>query len=230
MKNSKALNKVQNLQDKINKLDRDTLYLVHYDYRKSWHNIYHSFLLMLGKTSAAIKNQADIDHSAYLSRFIKDGDNWGVFTSEMNYFNGLEENYFIDRAKKADAKIYLEAICKMNKIEEDKFRKSLEGIDYDKWVAGNAGQDWKFLDKIFKKLSKVFPKVRLFNKKAKGLYCTWHIAKLILIHDRKLVAKLVKSALGVDIKGMSDEEIDRLLRELTPPDLFEANLGKKEIL
>lgn len=221
----------QLLQDKVNNLDKDYIHLLHFQYYINWHNIYHSPLLMLGKLSAKLNKQPTIDHTAHISRFITDGENQIAKIFEGNYYRGMEENELTQRLKVIQARVWIETLGKVDKETAKIFEKKHLGIPYDKWAAGRAGQDFKFIEKLFKFLSKIFPKVRLFNGKPKGLYCTWLTGRFLTTQNKQYLTKLLSFHLKkkVDISNFTDDQIDMMLSEITPPDFYQANLGKKEL-
>ncbi|MGL5113591.1 MAG: hypothetical protein ACRC6O_13240 [Flavobacterium sp.] len=207
----KAVLNAQDLQSKINALDKDSFHIFYFSYHTNWHNIYHSPLMMLIKTAYWVKREVLfrkglikeryplIDHICQSSRFMFDEetDNWTLQLFEANFERGMETNDAIDRFKKIDATIYIETLGEVDKTKARLFEKEYYGVAYDK---------------VNTALSEIDGVVDRVKVKPKGGWCSWLLSSSLIDQGYNL---------GHIEKGNP--------REMTPADIWLGNLGAKKL-
>ncbi len=161
------------IQAQSNALDPDTFYAVFFYYYLSWHNLYHSPLL-LGSTLLAFFNKKEsivfegkrypIHHVCHISRFIPDNDeilgkNQIPELFEASITAGMQRNYYRDKLEAMDGISWIMPLGKVDKVMAKQFELEYLGQPYSKWNAFRAGVDIKILDKLI--------------KLRKGFLCSW---------------------------------------------------------
>jgi hypothetical protein len=200
-KNLKLLYKEEQIQNAINKLDRNKIYVLFFSYYFNFHNIYHNLLLLTTKILNFFNRKPSIDHVNHICRFIFDEENniWIAKIFEATMERGMEENDLFYKLKTFQGICYLEDLNKtVDKVKAKAFENLYTGVPFSKELAALSGIDGKF-DEI--------------KPKTNGGFCSW-LESLFLIDQ------------GIDL---SKTEKGNAL-EITPTDLFLANLGKKKIL
>jgi hypothetical protein len=87
-KNLDILKKFKNLQEKINNLDKNKIYLIYYDYSICFGNLYHSPLMLSTKFLSFLTGKKDIDHVCHISRFVFDNET-GMWSSDETIINTI---------------------------------------------------------------------------------------------------------------------------------------------
>jgi hypothetical protein len=153
-KQVKINQKIKDLQAKVNKLDRDKIHLLFFEYHLSLRNLYHSPLLFIStKPFAFITDTKPIDHVCHISRFdlddtikkFKKKDVYNAKIFEANVKRGMEENWLTDRLKNIDGKVYIATLDKVDKKKAWEFEQKYKGQPYSKNGALFAGLDLPFL-------------------------------------------------------------------------------------
>jgi len=203
-KNNKLISLRTDLQNKIDKLDRNKIHILYFSYDFSFYNIYHSPLLLTTKILNFLKGDASIDHVCHISRFTYDRSKKRYIAKifEANTKRGMEENFLYDRLKNFKGVCYIETIDQyVDKQLAKNFEKKFFAVKYSKVLAAFSGIDFSFLDKILKR------------KKPKGGFCSW-LVSIFLINQ------------NIDIKHIENGDP----KEIVPADLFNGNFGNIEIL
>jgi hypothetical protein len=181
------------------KLDRDKIHLLYWIYDFSFHNIYHSPLLLGTKILGVLKGKQAVDHVCHISRFNYDEEKKcyrpKIFEASVDL--GMVENDLIERLKYFRGALIIETLGKVDKEEARKFEKRYRGLPYSKKGALFSGLDIKLLDKIVGKDGERF--------------CSWLEAKFLLSQNYKIEAE-----------GGNPSE-------LTPMDLFNEDFARKRI-
>lgn len=191
------------IQESINKLDKNKIHILYFSYYLNFHNIYHSPLLLTMKLLNFFSRKCFIDHVNHVCRFIFDDENncWIAKVFEATVDRGMEQNDLFDKLKSFQGICYIETIDKnVDKQKAKQFENTYTGVPYSKELAALAGIDVGSLDKKF-------------NPKSNGGFCSW-LEALFLIDQ------------GIDLSKIQKGNP----LEITPTDLFLAELGEKEIL
>lgn len=203
-KNNKLISLKSDLQNKIDKLDRNKIHVLYFSYNFSFYNIYHSPLLITTKLLNFFKGDASIDHVCHISRFTYDRSKKRYIAKifEANTKRGMEQNFLYDRLKNFRGVCYIETIDKVvDKRLARIFEKKYFAVKYDKLLAALSGIDISFIDKMLRK------------NKPKGGFCSW-LLSLFLINQ------------NVDISHVENGDP----KEITPADLFNGNFGNVQVL
>jgi hypothetical protein len=195
-KNLDILKKFKNLQEKINNLDKNKIYLVYFDYSICFKNLYHSPLMLSTKFLSFITEKKDIDHVCHISRFVFDSEkkNFEAKVFEAGIERGMEENTLMDKLEHFKGKVYIEELKDVDKVKAKAFENKYLGVEYSKTNALFSGMN----------LIKFSKKKELFCSALVGLFLQDQGYLLINIQDGNPY-------------------------EMTPSDVFEGNLGKKEL-
>jgi len=196
-KNLEVIKKFKNLQEKINNLDKNKIYLIYFDYSICFKNIYHSPLMLSTKFLAWLTGKKDIDHVCHISRFIYDqeNDNYIAKVFEAGLERGMEENTLIDKLEHFRGKVYIEELTNVDKIKAKAFKNKYLGVEYSKTNALFSGIN----------LTKLSKRKELFCSALVGLF----------LKDQGYLLKNIQRGNPY---------------EMTPSDLYEGNLGSKQIL
>lgn len=191
------------IQNQINKLDKNKIHILYFSYYLNLHNIWHSPLMLTTKLLNFFTGKKSIDHVNHVCRFIFDDENnnWIAKVFEATMDRGMEQNDLFDKLKTFQGICYIETLDKnVDKAKAKKFEMDYTGVPYSKELAALAGIDLGVLDK----------KIKL---KTNGGFCSW-LEALFLIDQ------------GIDLSKIQKGNP----LEITPADLFLADLGEKEIL
>lgn len=133
-KDLEVIKKFNNLQTRINNLDKNKIYLIYFDYSICFKNLYHSPLMLLTKALASFTGKKDIDHVCHISRFIYDqeNDNYIAKIFEAGLERGMEENTLIDKLEHFRGKVYIEELTNVDKIKAKAFENKYLGVEYSK--------------------------------------------------------------------------------------------------
>ena len=196
-KNLEVIKKFNNLQEKINNLDKNKIYLIYFDYSICFKNIYHSPLMLSTKFLAWLTGKKDIDHVCHISRFIYDqeNDNYIAKVFEAGLERGMEENTLMDKLEHFKGKVYIEELTNVDKIKAKAFENKYLGVEYSKINALFSGIN----------LTKLSKRKELFCSALVGLF----------LKDQGYLLKNIQRGNPY---------------EMTPSDLYEGNLGSKQIL
>jgi len=196
-KNLEVIKKFKNLQEKINNLDKNKIYLIYFDYSICFKNIYHSPLMLSTKFLSWLTGKKDIDHVCHISRFIYDqeNDNYIAKVFEAGLERGMEENTLIDKLEHFRGKVYIEELTNVDKIKAKAFENKYLGVEYSKTNALFSGIN----------LTKLSKRKELFCSALVGLF----------LKDQGYLLKNIQRGNPY---------------EMTPSDLYEGNLGSKQIL
>ena len=154
IKQAKSNQKIKDLKNRVNSLNREEIHLLFFEYHFSWKNVYHSPLLFITtKPLNFFTKNKSIDHVAHISRFdlddqIKKYQGLEVYNAkifEANIKRGVEENWLVDRLKNVDGRVYIATIGKVDKEKAREFEKKYIGQPYSKNAALFAGVDLPFL-------------------------------------------------------------------------------------
>ena len=203
-KNNKLISLRIDLQNKIDKLDRNKIHILYFSYYPSFYNFYHSPLLVTTKLLNKFNGDESIDHVCHISRFTYDRSKRRYIAKifEANTKRGMEENFLYDRLKNFKGVCYIETIDKnVDKKLAKQFKNKHFAIIYSKLSAALSGIDISFIDKMLRK------------DKPKGGFCSWLLSKFLINQN-------------IDISHIEYGNA----KEITPVDLFNANLGKLDIL
>lgn len=188
------------IQSQIAKLDRGQYHILYFSYYLNWHNLYHTPLLLATKLLALFTGKSSMDHVAHISRFVLDAE---------------EGKY--------EAKIF-EATVEQGMEENDLFDKlkHMQGTCYieimnfklDKIKAQSFEDDYIALpySKALAFQSGMDIKSLESHKKRNGGFCSWLETLSLSMQGCDLAKFLNKDAL-----------------EITPSDIFTADLGEKKI-
>lgn len=196
-KNLEVIKKFNNLQTRINNLDKNKIYLIYFDYSICFKNIYHSPLMLSTKFLAWLTGKKDIDHVCHISRFIYDqeNDNYIAKVFEAGLERGMEENTLMDKLEHFKGKVYIEELTNVDKIKAKAFENKYLGVEYSKINALFSGIN----------LTKLSKRKELFCSALVGLF----------LKDQGYLLKNIQRGNPY---------------EMTPSDLYEGNLGSKQIL
>lgn len=198
-RDKKILDLKAGIQESINALDRDKIHVLYFSYKMNFHNFFKYPLLLPGKILNLIKCTPSIDHVAHISRFVKDGDNYLAKVFEATLERGMEENDLFDKLKIFQGTVYAETLGRVDKVKAREFESLYYGVPYSKHLAALSGIDFKFID-------------RRIPKRNTGGFCSW-LTSLFLMEQ------------GIDLSKMQGGNP----LEITPTDLFLANIGPKII-
>lgn len=193
-----------NIQTAIDNLDKNKIHLLYFSYYFNFHNLISNPLLLTTKLLNLFNRDKSIDHVNHISRFIFDEENgnWIAKVFEATMERGMEQNDLFNKLKSFQGICYIETLDKkINKTKAKAFEKKYYGVPYSKELAAMSGIDINSLDVILKK------------PRTDGGFCSW-LEALFLIDQ------------GINIGHV--EKGDPL--EITPANLFNANLGEKRIL
>lgn len=193
----------QQIQEAIDQLDKNKIHILYFSYYLNWHNFYHNWLLLATKLLNFITGKPSIDHVNHISRFIFDDENINYCAKvfEATMERGMEQNDLFDKLKSFQGICYIETLdVKVDKVKAKAFELMYTGVPYSKELASLSGIDLSFID-------------RILHPKTDGGFCSW-LEALFLIDQ------------GIDL---SRTQAGNSL-EITPTDLFLANLGDKKIL
>lgn len=201
-KDSKILELKKRIQKSINDLEKNRIHVLYFSYYLNFHNIYHNPLLLTGKVLNFFLKRPSIDHVCHISRFIFDEEfeSWQVKVFEATMERGMEQNDLFDKLKSFQGICYIETLDIVDKKKAKEFEKDYFGVPYSKELAALSGLDIKALDKVT-------------SPKNNGGFCSW-LMSLFLIDQ------------GYDLNQIQKGNPF----EITPSDLFVANLGKKTTL
>jgi hypothetical protein len=196
-KNLDILKKFNNLQTRINNLDKNKTYLIYFDYSICFKNIYHSPLMLTTKFLSFLTGKKDIDHICHISRFVFDNEtgNFEAKVFEAGLERGMEENTLIDKLEHFKGKVYIEELKDVDKIKAKAFENKYLGVEYSKTNALFSGIN----------LTKLSKRKELFCSALVGLF----------LKDQGYFLKNIQRGNPY---------------EMTPSDIFEGNLGNKQIL
>lgn len=192
------------IHDEINGLDKRKIHILYFSYYLNFHNFYRNPLLITTKLLNFLMCKPSIDHINHISRLVFDGEDgrWNAKVFEATMERGMEQNDLFDKLKSFQGICYIETLNKkVNKIKARAFEKKYYGVPYSKELAAMSGIDLNFIDK------------RKSKPKNDGGFCSW-LESLFLIDQ------------GIDLSVI--EKGNPL--EITPTDLFMAELGEKKIL
>lgn len=157
------------IQAKINALDPNKIHGLFFSYELSWHNFYHSPLMIASNLLAFFDKKQSvifedkryvIHHVCHVSRFIPDEDSVFGKSQVAKIFEatlvGMQEHDLSDKLMAADATCWIMTLGDVNKILAKAFEIEYLCQPYSKDSAFFAGI--KFLNKIF--------------KLTKGLFCS----------------------------------------------------------
>lgn len=199
--NNKAINNSKRILDSFSTLDRDKIHILYFKYYLNWHNIYHNPLLLGTKLLALFTGKPSIDHVCHISRF----------------------SY--DRSKKLYMPKIFEATIANGMSENDLFAKlkNMQGICYIETLIGVDKKKAKRFENKYRGIA--YSKnmallsgldLRIIDSnttpKKDGGFCSWLVSLFLKDQGYRLVI----------------ERNDPF--EITPADLYCANMGKKEIL
>lgn len=202
-KDLKVLYHKAQIQDAINNLDRNKIHILYFSYYFNWHNIYHNWLLLATKFLNFFTGKPSIDHVAHISRFVFDEEdiNYHAKVFEATMERGMEQNDLFDKLKSFQGICYIETLdVKVDKVKAKAFELLYTGVPYSKKLASLSGIDLRFID-------------RIFHPQTDGGFCSW--LEALFLMDQGI--DLIKIQYGNSL-------------EITPTDLFLANLGDKKIL
>lgn len=191
------------IQEAINNLDKNKIHILYFSYKLNLHNLYKGPLLIFTKIYNFLKGTPSIDHVTHISRFIFDQDenNWIAKVFEATIERGMEENDLFDKLKQFQGTCYIETIDQLvDKQKAKAFENKYVGVPYSKELAAFSGLD---LTKLDKKIS----------SKTNGGFCSW-LESLFLIDQ------------GFNISNIDNGNP----YEITPTDIYKADLGNKSIL
>jgi hypothetical protein len=196
-KNLDILKKFKNLQEKINNLDKNKIYLIYFDYSICFKNVYHSPLMLTTKFLSFIANKKDIDHICHISRFVFDNEagNFEAKVFEAGLERGMEENTLMDKLEHFKGKVYIEELNYVDKVKAKAFESKYLGVEYSKTNALFSGIN----------LTKFSKRKELFCSALVGLF----------LQDQGYLLDNIQEGNPY---------------EMTPSDIFEADLGKKQLL
>lgn len=201
-KNLRVLQNKEQIQNAIDKLDKDKINILYLSYYFNFHNIYHSPLLLTTKILNFLSSKPSIDHVNHICRFVFDEENknWVAKVFEATMERGMEQNDLFDKLKSFQGICYIETLDKkVDKVKAKAFEILYTGVPYSKELAALSGIDGKF-DLIS-------------QPKTDGGFCSW-LEALFLIDQ------------GIDLSKIQKGNP----LEITPTDLFLANLGEKKTL
>lgn len=201
-KNLSVLYNKEQIQNSIDKLDRNKIHVLYFSYYFNFHNIYHNPLLLTTKILNFFSGKPSIDHVNHVCRFIFDEENktWVSKVFEATMERGMEQNDLFDKLKSFQGVCYIETLDKtVDKVKAKAFEIFYSGVPYSKELAALSGIDGKF-DSIY-------------QPKTDGGFCSW-LEALFLIDQ------------GIDLSKIQKGNP----LEITPTDLFLANLGEKKVL
>ena len=190
------------LQQKINKLDKNKIHLLFFEYSMKENWLSKPFLPII-KLFFKLQNKPTIDHVCHISRFIYDNEtgNWIARIFETTLSGGrVEENDLFERLKNFKGKIYIQTLQNVNKIKAREFEKKYIGIPYSIILAGLSGIDFKFFNSKNK------------SNEQKASFCS-SLEALFLIDQNYDLSKIENGNPS----------------EITPNDIFLYNLGETEI-
>jgi hypothetical protein len=196
-KNLEVIKKFNNLQTRINNLDKNKIYLIYFDYSSCFKNVYHSPLMLSTKFLSFITGKKDIDHICHISRFVFDNDagNYEAKVFEAGMERGMEENTLMDKLEHFKGKVYIEELTEVDKVNAKAFENKYLGVEYSK-------------------VNALFSGINLIKfSKRKELFCSALVG--LFLQDQGYLLDNIQNGNPY---------------EMTPSDIFEANLGKKQLL
>lgn len=202
-KNLSALYNKEQIQNAIDKLDRNKIHVLYFSYYFNFHNIYRNPLLLTTKILNFFSGKPSIDHVNHVCRFIFDEENniWVSKVFEATMERGMEQNDLFDKLKSFQGICYIETLNKdVDKKKAKEFENLYTGVPYSKKLAAMSGIDIKEVDKVI-------------QPKSDGGFCSW-LETLFLIDQ------------GIDLSKIQKGNP----LEITPTDLFLADLGEKKVL
>lgn len=202
-KNLIVLYNKEQIQNAIDKLDRNKIHILYFSYSFNFHNFYQNPLLIFTKLLSVLTGKPSIDHVNHICRFIWDDEegNWNCRVFEATMERGMEQNDLFDKLKSFHGTCYIETLDKVvDKVKAKAFELKYTGVPYSKGLAAMAGIDVKEIDSTI-------------HLKTDGGFCSW-LEALFLIDQ------------GIDLSKVQDGNS----LEITPVDLHLANLGEKEVL
>lgn len=211
-KDQKLILKKEIITEAFRTLDRDKIYILHFDYYLNWHNLYHSPLLIFTKLLGLIKGKKATDHICHISRFIYDRSKKcflpKIFEATVNL--GMDENDLETKLENMQGEVWIEELGDVNKKKAKEFENKYRGIPYSMRLARDSGMD------VFDRDVHLKPK--------DGGFCSWLVATFLLEQSKKSRQKIMKE---VYRSLMSIENGNPF--EMSPIDLYHANLGKKRL-
>lgn len=202
-KDLKVICKKEHIRTAIGKLNRNKIHVLYFSYYFNFHNFYQNPLLIFTKLLSVLTGKPSIDHVNHICRFVWDDEeiNWNARVFEATMERGMEQNDLFDKLKSFQGTCYIETLDKIVDKEKAKvFEIKYTGVPYNKKLATMAGIDIKEIDSTI-------------HLKTDGGFCSW--LEALFLKDQ-----------GIDLNKVQDGNS----LEITPADLFLANLGKKEIL
>lgn len=193
----------QQIQNAIDKLDRNKIHILYFSYYFNFHNIYRNPLLLTTKILNFFSGKPSIDHVNHICRFIFDDEtnSWIAKVFEATMDRGMEQNDLFDKLKTFQGICYIETLDKnVDKKKAKEFENLYTGVPYSKKLAAMSGIDIKEVDKVI-------------QPKSDGGFCSW-LEALFLIDQ------------GIDLSKIQKGNP----LEITPTDLFLADLGEKKVL
>lgn len=191
------------IHDEISGLDKKKMHILYFSYYLNFHNFYHNPLLITTKLLNFLIGKPSIDHVNHICRLVFDDEDgqWNAKVFEATMERGMEENDLFDKLKSFQGICYIETLEKeVDKIKSKAFEKKYYGVPYSKELAALSGIDIFELDNFIK-------------PKNDGGFCSW-LESLYLIDQ------------GIDLSAIQGGNP----LEITPADLFMAELGNKKIL
>jgi hypothetical protein len=201
-KNLSVLYNKEQIQNAIDKLDRNKIHILYFSYYFNFHNVYHNPLLLTTKILNFFSGKPSIDHVNHVCRFIFDeeNNNWVSKVFEATMERGMEQNDLFDKLKSFQGVCYIETLDKtVDKVKAKAFEILYTGVPYSKELAALSGIDGNF------------ETIKL--PKTDGGFCSW-LEALFLIDQ------------GIDLSKIQKGNP----LEITPTDLFLADLGEKKVL
>jgi len=201
-KNLSVLRNKEQAQNAIDKLDRNKIHVLYFSHYFNFYNFYHNPLLIATKILNFANRKPSIDHVAHVCRFIfdKENNNWVSKVFEATMARGMEENDLFDKLKSFRGICYIETL--------DKTVDKVKAKAFETYFNGVVySAKLALLSGIDGKFDSIPA------EKTNGSFCS-SLEALFLIDQ------------GVDLSKI---EKGKAL-EITPTDLFLANLGEKKIL
>jgi len=191
------------IKEAIGKLNRNKIHVLYFSYSFNFHNFYQNPLLIFTKLLAVLTGKPSIDHVNHICRFIWDEEEgkWNARVFEATMARGMESNDLFDKLKSFQGICYIETLDNnVNKEKAKIFEIKYTGVPYSKELAAMSGIDVKRIDDTI-------------HFKSDGGFCSW-LESLFLIDQ------------GIDLSKFQGGNS----LEITPADLFLAELGEKKIL
>lgn len=201
-KDYKLIKEQDEIQDRINNLDKEFIFILYFKYKLTFKNLWKSPLLIVMAIFHLFNRKAGIDHVAHISRFIYDEEtgNFQAKLFEATTDQGMQETDLFEKLRRFDGKCWIEyTATKVNKEKAKLFEQKYLGVVYSKLAAALAGIDGVMDD---------------VNIKTRGGFCSF------------LTAAFLKDQGASPFVRMAQSE----LLEIDPDDIFAMNIGLKRRL